>query len=203
MRYENEDGRNKSDVGGSSESFLKAPRVTRQVYAETSIIPLTCFIASWANSAVPVLRFYGFTHSFLPSSFPSCHPAITFPSLYLRLYLTPRVQALAAIQRESSARHGKSNCSDRPPSFAFNPLRCLRTVRAGSFSAVAAREHGKVKYLGAGHGPLCNRVGEPVERGGLSERAARNARRRNKEGFTEGAARRAADRAAAAENPEP
>jgi len=57
MRYENEDGRNKSDVGGSSESFLKAPRVTRQVYAETSIIPVTYFIASWANSGSPrVLR---------------------------------------------------------------------------------------------------------------------------------------------------
>lgn len=54
MRYENEDGRNKSDVGGSSESFLKAPRVTRQVYAETSIIPVTYFIASWANSGSPV-----------------------------------------------------------------------------------------------------------------------------------------------------
>jgi len=53
MRYENEDGRNKSDVGGSSESFLKAPRVTRQVYAETSIIPVTYFIASWANSGSP------------------------------------------------------------------------------------------------------------------------------------------------------
>ena len=63
-RYENEDGRNKSDVGGSSESFLKAPRVTRQVYAETSIIPLTCFIASWANSAVPVLRFTAFVTPF-------------------------------------------------------------------------------------------------------------------------------------------
>jgi len=56
MRYENEDGRNKSDVGGSSESFLKAPRVTRQVYAETSIIPVTYFIASWANSSSPVLQ---------------------------------------------------------------------------------------------------------------------------------------------------
>lgn len=56
MRYENEDGRNKSDVGGSSESFLKAPRVTRQVYAETSIIPVTYFIASWANSSSPALR---------------------------------------------------------------------------------------------------------------------------------------------------
>lgn len=56
MRYENEDGRNKSDVGGSSESFLKAPRVTRQVYAETSIIPVTYFIASWANSGSPALR---------------------------------------------------------------------------------------------------------------------------------------------------
>lgn len=56
MRYENEDGRNKSDVGGSSESFLKAPRVTRQVYAETSIIPVTYFIASWANSGSPVLQ---------------------------------------------------------------------------------------------------------------------------------------------------
>ncbi|KAI4481437.1 hypothetical protein M0804_009557 [Polistes exclamans] len=31
MRYENEDGRNKSDVEGSSESFLKAPGVTRQI----------------------------------------------------------------------------------------------------------------------------------------------------------------------------
>lgn len=56
MRYENEDGRNKSDVGGSSESFLKAPRVTRQVYAETSIIPVTYFIASWANSGSPTRR---------------------------------------------------------------------------------------------------------------------------------------------------
>lgn len=56
MRYENEDGRNKSDVGGSSESFLKAPRVTRQVYAETSIIPVTYFIASWANSGSLALR---------------------------------------------------------------------------------------------------------------------------------------------------
>lgn len=56
MRYENEDGCNKSDVGGSSESFLKAPRVTRQVYAETSIIPVTYFIASWANSGSPVLQ---------------------------------------------------------------------------------------------------------------------------------------------------
>lgn len=60
MRYENEDGRNKSDVGGSSESFLKAPRVTRQVYAETSIIPVTGFIASWRRSA-PIPRFSGST----------------------------------------------------------------------------------------------------------------------------------------------
>lgn len=67
MRYENEDGRNKSDVGGSSESFLKAPRVTRQVYAETSIIPVTYFIASWANSSSPARRIP------LPSP-PPCHP---------------------------------------------------------------------------------------------------------------------------------
>ena len=60
MRYENEDGRNKSDVGGSSESFLKAPRVTRQVYAETSIISVTGFIASWRRSA-PIPRFSGST----------------------------------------------------------------------------------------------------------------------------------------------
>ena len=42
---------NKSDVGGSSESFLKAPRVTRQVYAETSIIRfdgLHCLLAAAA-----------------------------------------------------------------------------------------------------------------------------------------------------------
>lgn len=62
-RYENEDGRNKSDVGGSSESFLKAPRVTRQVYAETSIIPLTCFIASWANSGRSGSTVYRIRHS--------------------------------------------------------------------------------------------------------------------------------------------
>ena len=73
MRYENEDGRNKSDVGGSSESFLKAPRVTRQVYAETSIIPVTYFIASWANSGSPAL------HP-TTSLFPLC-PRILAPAL--------------------------------------------------------------------------------------------------------------------------
>lgn len=113
-RYENEDGRNKSDVGGSSESFLKAPRVTRQVYAETSIIPLTCFIASWANSAVPVLRFTAFVTPFFfffvffyffsssPLSFSSSfsnHPSLRHPSplrpllpLAARTYLARRTR---------------------------------------------------------------------------------------------------------------
>lgn len=72
MRYENEDGRNKSDVGGSSESFLKAPRVTRQVYAETSIIPVTYFIASWANSGSPAPRPAA-------SLLALCHPVLPLP----------------------------------------------------------------------------------------------------------------------------
>lgn len=79
MRYENEDGRNKSDVGGSSESFLKAPRVTRQVYAETSIILVTYFIASWANSGSPVLRLA----ASLFSSFSSFLSPLTAPSPHL------------------------------------------------------------------------------------------------------------------------
>lgn len=78
MRYENEDGCNKSDVGGSSESFLKAPRVTRQVYAETSIIPVTYFIASWANSGSPVLRLATSLFSFRPA-LPSRSLSPSFP----------------------------------------------------------------------------------------------------------------------------
>lgn len=73
MRYENEDGRNKSDVGGSSESFLKAPRVTRQVYAETSIILVTYFIASWANSGS--LRLYIPPHPSSPFAFAPSTPS--------------------------------------------------------------------------------------------------------------------------------
>lgn len=46
MRYENENQSNKSDLERFSESFLKAPQVTRQVYAKVSVILLTGFIAS-------------------------------------------------------------------------------------------------------------------------------------------------------------
>lgn len=88
-RYENEDGRNKSDVGGSSESFLKAPRVTRQVYAETSIIPLTCFIASWANSAVPVLRFTAFVTPFFFFFFFVSFYFFSFASFFLFFFFQP------------------------------------------------------------------------------------------------------------------
>lgn len=96
-RYENEDGRNKSDVGGSSESFLKAPRVTRQVYAETSIIPLTCFIASWANSGRSGSTVYRIRHSpsfLLLLLFSRLSP---FPfGLYLVLF--ERVNVAATLQ---------------------------------------------------------------------------------------------------------
>lgn len=88
MRYENEDGCNKSDVGGSSESFLKAPRVTRQVYAETSIIPVTYFIASWANSGSPVPRLatslFSLRLALPPTSLP---PLPLFPPPQPRLRL--------------------------------------------------------------------------------------------------------------------
>lgn len=45
MKYENEDGCNKSDIRGSAEPFVKAPWLTRQFYVRTSIMPLTGFIA--------------------------------------------------------------------------------------------------------------------------------------------------------------
>lgn len=45
MKYENEDGCNKSDIRGSAEPFVKAPWLTRQFYVRTSIILVTGFIA--------------------------------------------------------------------------------------------------------------------------------------------------------------
>lgn len=45
MKYENEDGCNKSDIRGSAEPFVKAPWLTRQFYGRTSIIRMTGFIA--------------------------------------------------------------------------------------------------------------------------------------------------------------
>lgn len=45
MKYENEDGCNKSDIRGSAEPFVKAPWLTRQFYVRTSIIAVTGSIA--------------------------------------------------------------------------------------------------------------------------------------------------------------
>lgn len=112
MRYENEDGRNKSDVGGSSESFLKAPRVTRQVYAETSIISLTCFIASWANSAVPVLRFTAFVFSFFLLNVPT--PSLLFSLVTHHVHISrpkclPCSSTPLAIPSRASFRSGQGS----------------------------------------------------------------------------------------------
>lgn len=45
MKYENEDGCNKSDILGSAEPFVKAPWLTRQFYGRPSVIFVTAFIA--------------------------------------------------------------------------------------------------------------------------------------------------------------
>lgn len=46
MKYENEDGRNKSDIRGSAEPFVKAPWLTRQFYVRTSIILVTAAVGN-------------------------------------------------------------------------------------------------------------------------------------------------------------
>jgi hypothetical protein len=144
MRYENEDGRNKSDVGGSSESFLKAPRVTRQVYAETSIIPVTYFIASWANSGSPrVLRVLP-PQPLLPGPAPAWSRAMVSPLSDPPTFLSPIDSS--SVSYELPDPTSRSSCG-----FSLVHARDLRSTRATAICSSrqrrAARKFGEDSML--------------------------------------------------------
>lgn len=148
MRYENEDGRNKSDVGGSSESFLKAPRVTRQVYAETSIILVAYFIASWANSGSPVLRPAASLFSFLPPSLP---------------WLTACLLASLPPSRPVSPSDGLARSRPRsdPPTFLFL-IDSSSAFYTSSFSPSWLFPFAKSTILCEKYSPQCSRFNIPA-----------------------------------------